>query len=324
MKKIRKILIIIMLATAINTVAQSGYQSFLNGDTIQWYVNQDEIEEGFISYLFSTGDTAIIDNLKCKELKYKYVWLNNDGTHSYQEYPTNTIQFLSEDTLTGKLWLIYRYSSDTTPFIKKLIVDMSLNVGDTFFMPLIFRNRVIDTFNYVVDSVLYINNRKHIFMRDRGMRNLFYGSNIFIEGVGSTHFLFYPIGYNGWEEWDWEFRLLSCCYKNGLSVFRDLYYFYLEENDDCVMRRISITSPEATPSITAYPNPTKDRVTLEFGEARFSTLRLVNTAGATVLETALTGHEPQLTLQLKDLPAGIYSCILSGKDGTATQKIVVE
>ncbi|MBR4199299.1 MAG: T9SS type A sorting domain-containing protein [Bacteroidales bacterium] len=78
------------------------------------------------------------------------------------------------------------------------------------------------------------------------------------------------------------------------------------------------------PRITTYPNPTKDRVTLEFGEARFNTLRLVNTAGATVLETTLTGQEPQHTLQLKGLPSGIYSCILSGKDGTATEKIVVE
>ena len=119
--------------------------------------------------------------------------------------------------------------------------------------------------------------------------------------------------------------VLSCCYRNGVSEYRDTFIWYLEDYEDCFFRfNISITYPESIPNITAYPNPTKDRVTLEFGEARFSTLRLVNTAGATVLETTLTGHEPQHTLQLKGLPAGIYSCILSGKDGTATEKIVVE
>ncbi|MBO7541440.1 MAG: T9SS type A sorting domain-containing protein [Bacteroidales bacterium] len=85
----------------------------------------------------------------------------------------------------------------------------------------------------------------------------------------------------------------------------------------------SITTPEATPTITAYPNPAKDRITFDFGGAVFETLQVINTAGVVVREARL-GGQTHFSLPLKGLPTGIYSCILSGKDGTATEKIIVE
>ena len=85
----------------------------------------------------------------------------------------------------------------------------------------------------------------------------------------------------------------------------------------------SLITPEALLRITTYPNPTKDRITLEFGEAQFEKLQVINTAGVVVREARL-GGQTQYSLPLKGLPSGIYSCILSGKDGTATEKIVVE
>ena len=328
MKKIRKILIIIMLATAINTVAQSGYQSFLNGDTIQWNI-VNVTEAGFSYYIFYPTDTFYIDSFPCRKLNCLSVF-NRNGDYYYQEYPY-TKQYLSEDTATGRLWMYFCYNNDTTHFTKKLLVDMSLNVGDTFSLPLYnYRGYYCDdTLVYIVDSIKNINGKKHIFMSYIDYRHDIYPANIFIEGVGSAQFLFFPIAsrysflaYSGQEE-----RILLCNFKDGNIEYNNDYYFTgsTPNLSDCFPPVSGITQVGSSHiKITAYPNPTKDRVTLEFGEARFSTLRLVNAAGATVLETTLTGHEPQLTLPLKGLPAGIYSCILSGKDGTATQKIVVE
>ena len=97
MKNIRKTLIIIMLATAINTVAQSGYQSFLNGDSIQWYVNilqENTCSEPPINYIFSVSDSLFIDSNKCRKLTY----CPSNGNYPH----TDTRQYLSEDTLTGQ------------------------------------------------------------------------------------------------------------------------------------------------------------------------------------------------------------------------------
>ena len=135
-----------------------------------------------------------------------------------------------------------------------------------------------------------------------------------IEGIGSTRGLLYF----GQEQ------PLCICPNNDLLCFiQNDSLIYHWSNWDCFPTN-TIKTPGTSAIITVYPNPAKDRITLAFGEARFSTLRLVNTAGATVLEATLTGDESQHTLLLTGLPAGIYSCILSGKDGTATEKIVVE
>jgi len=323
----RFLLTLAVLAIANNTNAQSGYQSFLNGDTVQWNIEND-FEGGGEYYVFYTTDIFYIDSVPCKKLNCLSVY-NRNGDYFYQEYHNNTRQYLCEDTITGRLWMYFCNNSDTTHFTKKLLVDMSLNVGETFSLPLYnyrgyYRD---DTLVYIVDTIKIINGKKHIFMSYINARHEI--ANIFIEGVGSVQYLFFPIAshypylaYYGQEE-----RFLLCHFKDGNIDYNNNYYFSggTPNLSDCFPPVSGITQVGSSYiKITAYPNPAKDRVTLEFGEARFSTLRLVNTAGATVLETTLTGHEPQHTLQLKGLPAGIYSCILSGKDGTATEKIVVE
>ena len=317
----KKTLIIIMFATAMNAVAQTGYQSFLNGDSIQWYMVDDVLDEGYRGLILSVNDTHSVDSALCKTLSSKRVWYDRNGNLQYS-WQTSSIGFLREDTITGRLWLYFRKNNT---LIKKLIVDMSLDVGDTFVLPLFHDNYGDDwdTLKYTVDSISNINGKKHIFMSDKRYDD-FILSNVFIEGVGSSYFMFFPLEAQHYELLEWYFRFLLCFYRDGVKEYSAGYYWLYEEDYYNCVPKLSLITPNAPPRITAYPTPTKDRVTLEFGEARFSKLRLVNTAGATVLETTLTGQEPQHTLQLKGLPAGIYSCILSGKDGTATEKIVVE
>lgn len=226
---------------------------------------------------------------------------------------------IREDTASRRIY-VGRGSGNT--FEETLLYDFSVNVGDTVKRGLYYNYSIENI--YVVDSIDTVTlggvPRKRIHFHDNDhcvftRNDVFDIGESWIEGIGSTLGLFHPSLI--WAETEVEENVLVC-YSNGDSVIYHNSHF-----TDC-MPTASLITPNAPPRITAYPNPAKDRITFDFGEARFSTLRLVNTAGATVLETTLTGQEPQHTLQLKGLPKGIYTCILSGKHGTATEKIVVE
>ncbi len=324
MKTLKYLISLMLLALYVNSKAQIGYQSFLSSDTTQWYIEQDALyEERVNSYEFTATDSFYIDGVFCRKLTCSYVFLGDNRSFSYIPYPTNTSNYLCEDTVSGKLWLYMIDVNDTTNITKKLMVDMSLEIGDTFCLPLFIGNNYVDSIVYIVDSVLYLGGKKHIFMSNKSIREYELKINIFVEGIGCSNLMFYPIGYSGISDWFYELGFLRCCYKNGLSVYRDTLIWYMNDYEDCVQSYISLHEPEPTSRITAYPNPTKDRITFDFGGAQFETLQVINTAGVVVREARL-GGQTQYSLQLKGLPSGIYSCILSGKDGTATEKIIVE
>ncbi|MBQ3617772.1 MAG: T9SS type A sorting domain-containing protein [Bacteroidales bacterium] len=255
---------------------------------------------------FLNGEDTIISGIFHKKLFFSY---NGDTA--------NAIFYggLYEDSLR-RVW----YSGEIPPHGEDvhvissnnyscMLYDFSLKVGDTIDREIMTNTdaqvvSLIDTID--IGGVL----RKRIHFENMDFT--------WIEGIGSSFGLLY---YNG-ETPTCDMcpnNVLLCNIQNGTLV----YHLNNLENSECFSTNATI-SPESAPRIAAYPNPANERVTLEFGEAQFHTLRLVNAAGYTVLQLSLTGHEPQLTLQLKGMPKGIYSCILSGKDGTATQKIVVE
>lgn len=327
MKKIRKILIIIMLATAINTVAQSGYQSFLNGDTIQWNFIHSYSESGPHYFVFIATDTFNIESVPCRKLK-SYGVSNRNGIYYYHEYTSAIRQYLSEDTSTGRLWMYFCNNSDTTHFTKKLLVDMSLNVGDTFTFPLYNNIHDDDTLVYVVDSINYINGKKHIYLSHAwGWNHYFFPANVFIEGVGIAEYMFFPVESSGWPSIPEETRVLICAFKDGNLEYYDNFYRFYDETpnlSDCFPPVNGITQVGSSHiKITAYPNPTKDRITFDFGGAVFETLQVINTAGVVVREARL-GGQTQYSLPLKGLPAGVYLYRLQNGE-TATQgKFVVE
>ena len=204
---------------------------------------------------------------------------------------------------------------------------MSLNVGDTFTFPLYNNTHDDDTLLYVVDSINYINGKKHIFMSIPLGNNFYYWSeNVFIEGVGVSNYMFLPVATDGWPSIPEVERTLLCSFKNGqLEFYNDLYFYRgTPVVLDCFPRVSEITQVGSTHiKITAYPNPAKDRITFDFGGAQFETLQVINTAGVVVREARI-GGQTHYSLPLKGLPAGVYVYRLQNGE-TATQgKFVVE
>ncbi|MGH1337773.1 MAG: DUF7619 domain-containing protein [Aureispira sp.] len=73
-------------------------------------------------------------------------------------------------------------------------------------------------------------------------------------------------------------------------------------------------------ALKVYPNPTQDYITIELSEEATATITILNNLGQVILSKPSTGKNT--SIQLKQLPAGIY--YLSIHDGvqTAVQKII--
>ena len=270
--------------------------------------------EVYYSDVYLSGDSITLDSTTYKILVYKYSRTGDSSTIGVREDSLGRVFMWRYQQSDRKLYDFTLQKGDTTwkenrgegSYVAELVhsVDTLLIAGK-------LRKKI--TFAFLSVSILRLGDGSWDTIVDYTPYYDDFPENIWIEGIGSCGGLVYPyVMDTGYLD---ELRVL-CNFHNDSSNFNFGPF-------DCFPMS-SLITPEALLRITTYPNPTKDRITLEFGEARFSTLRLVNAAGATVLETTLTGQEPQHTLQLKGLPAGIYSCILSGKDGTATEKIVVE
>ncbi len=299
-----------LVATLTAAQAQQTYQPvpFPTGKAY-WCERFDSVGvvNGYLGYIplryafFTNGEDTLIDGISYKKLFY-----SPDGDTSNSFYYGG----IFEDSLRRVHYCGHDsphqpdFISSTSGYMSGIIYDFSIKVGDTLLMDDLLIVTRIDTID--LGGVL---------------RKRFHFDNMdftWIEGIGSSFGLLY---YNG-ETPTCDMcpnNVLLCNIQNGTLV----YHLDYLENSECFSTNFLIT-PESAPRIAAYPNPANERVTLEFGEARFHALRLVNAAGATVLQLSLTGNEPQLTLPLKGLPKGIYSCVLTGKEGTATEKIVVE
>ncbi len=148
-------------------VAQKGicqYQSFFGKTSTSW----NSVGSGLNRVNEWTDSVAYEKDTLLAGVSYKKVSL-------WRAYPNAAYQsdlLFREDTTTGRLWHRYPDSTNT------LIADLSLGVGGQFFHP------VATTVALTVDSVYYVNSRKHVRFQNSSLLDV---PLIFIEGVGPSH-----------------------------------------------------------------------------------------------------------------------------------------
>lgn len=231
------------------------------------YINTNSKGQSYTSIL---GDTATSWSLGWEIFdNYMVVSLKTDGdtviyNHQFRkivfEVSNQLFGFLREDTINGKAWFLYRL--DTS---EQLIMDLNLSLGDSFKINL---EQWMPEFYSIVDSVFYLNNKKHIRFNSKiniaGRQENF----TFIEGISSNAgFAFQTQNLSPSQ----NSHFLFCVSKDNISVFKNNLF-----NGDCFPLLGSIQKIKYNSiSWTLYPNPFTDSAQLLFENPMFQNFKLL-------------------------------------------------
>ncbi|HPT52886.1 MAG TPA: T9SS type A sorting domain-containing protein [Bacteroidales bacterium] len=216
---------------------------------------------------------------------------------------------IREDTNNGR---IYRYYPEQDQEL--LWCDMSLNVGDTFQLPITEWNHYSEDGIYlVVDSIAYINGKKVIYFPGNDISH-FYNSGVdnpesyfvqfnislkFIEGIGPTYG---PMGFldmNGVEPY---LGVLVCVsHQDSLSFM---------QHPDLGCYQMSANIKDApNNSFHIYPTPATNHINIVFSETQHpdGDLFIIDMSGRVVHHFSI--HQVFSTVNVNHLYNGFYTAL---------------
>ncbi len=248
-----------------------SFHAVLNVDSVSWNMTRAELL-GLITF-----------EMYCRS--------NDNSTYAYRFINLNQPQYyidgqFCEDTVTGQLW--YKTQSN----VEHLIVDMSLQVGESF--------EIFSGIWSTVESVSYQDNRKII--QFEWYSWIWKENLLFIEGVGRNIGLLFD-----------ELDYAACKYDNGELV-------YVNQNtnlfDGCVLDPVKVNenNPDETVisiSFTYSKQILIRRTNLIISKTMFT---VFNMLGNKVYEYMLSDN-PQF-INLDFLNSGIYVFMISDEDGS--------
>lgn len=317
-KKNHCIIALFLCSIGLSLNAQTGYQSFFGDSSTTYHV--------FTSMTCYTHDQGILgcgDTYK-HSITYQDTAIFNDTVYyRVLEYRNSChSMYIREDTNTGRL---YRYF----PNLNKefLTCDMSLNVGDTFQLPVYSDYFRFPEYFYweegaklVVDSIVYINNKKIIYFPY--IRNTVYGSAyydgsfekfgirpLFIEGIGPTYSPFgQALPYS-----DEDLNVMLCVDKN------DTLAFMLNEQLGCFQFAVNIKEIENA-KIHIFPNPTNDYINLSIDNLPdiSGEILILDIIGHVVYRKTIDDNTTKVNVA--PFAQGVYTLVFSSKKGKLVSK----
>lgn len=283
MKKICLILLATLLLYAGKLGAQP-YQSIFGKDSTRWEtINKQRLAEvGLPPYVqtnwIHNGEVAIFDTLSYKKIKHTY------GNYIY----------MREDTTIGAVWIYDSFQSK-----EFLFYDYSLDVGDTFHFPSTYTNGYT-TCKTVVDSVRFINNKKHIYLTQVPYTCIEFthgnerDSIVFtmIEGTGANSFVdvFYDRGVS----------YVLCAVKDGVKTD----YTNRVHEGSCKYEYVNIQKINTLQGIRLSPNPARFSIDLSYLPNKPCHISLYDMMGRAVLQRNINGTAAQL--DISSIPPGLY------------------
>lgn len=272
--------IVFILVLNIQAYGQN-YQSLFGSDSTSW-----DITFGYCDGQTTTGSKVLGDTI-INSMSYKKV----GGFLSF----LNLSGYLREDTVSGKAWY-YRESNST----EYLTMDLSLNINDTF--------DIYDFSNtphhFCVDSIYYMNGRKHVQLNATLSLCGSHGRLTFVEGVGTTAGLFFQ------GSIDFLNYYMLCQHKNGVKVASNLIY-----PNSCFVQSIGINENQLNGhSIKVFPVPASTSLTVDINlpTSDLYQISVFDLNGELILQTSIENSAN--TIDVSGLKNGIYQILIENED----------
>lgn len=229
----------------------------------------------------SYGDTTIDEKLYRPVFEYTLPNIRKVG-------------YLREDTLLGKIWFLVPDSGE------KLIMDLSLNKGDTFY--------INDTHWCLADTVFSIDGNKNIVFNEP----INFGDTLkFIESIGPNNLFNFLEYYPFWL----ENAILLCAYKdNGLV--------YINQNhQNCFLVWTSLPEINDFNEFIIYPNPCSGKVTIKINNPdKCSIIRFISCDGKVVIQTKMIQQSNEI--DLSGLNTGFYFIHFKYEDANYFRSVI--
>lgn len=271
-------LTLVMLISAFRVYSQP-YQSVFGKDSTSWFTHVKHYDGAFTERFRCYNEDSVVN-----EISHKII---------YGEYNRNAPAFLlSEDTMTGELWMKHPFLGD------KLLMTLSLDTGDSF---VVYSYGGRPEIMYHVSRVYTDSlHRKVIQFKQKHNRYTFPemvnypDSNImFIEGVGpSTGIAIMSLSD--------DINELLCAYKNEVRTYANLYY-----KGVCHIQYGSVTERFGSNALQVYPNPFTDKIYIEQSSliTAISQAKIYDIQGNLRLTVQLAG---ETGIDVSVLKPGIY------------------
>lgn len=216
---------------------QTGYRSFFGSESTEWHVDEKDYDVWGLNYRYIIGADTVISGLNYRTLEVWRVFVSAPST--YQELYVDEYRsgFVREDTLEGKLWVRNAITGDE----ERLVVDMSLSVGDTFWS----ENRQGSVLSIVRGVYMDSLGRKVVELSD-------YEPMYFIEGVGaSSCFLGGGLYSNTY-----------CIFHNDTLTYRNMDSWDLDTVTCWGTYSVGIDGNQKNAALV-FPNPAHDLINIE-------------------------------------------------------------
>ena len=265
-----------------------------------WHIHCSYQEPGFSfesDHFIRYYDTVVING-------YAYRWLNKGILDS---------ALIREDTGAKRVYArMYNQGQSLADTSEVVLYDFSLQQGDTFAIV----NPNFGSFMHVVDTITHISingiMHKQWLMKAVSANAWDYGV---IEGIGSVYPFFpYMPGI-----------LVSgtpcgvVCFRNaGIGVWSPI------PSSDCMLAVENV--PANTKDITIYPNPAKERVSIELPNQQLgkgSIILVSDCFGRKMLEMHPEPSKRVTQLSTSDWSPGVYNMLVRHSDGSFVSKNIV-
>ncbi len=315
-------LILSVLPVNAQEVAAQPYRSYFEGWYTNWFSKQVIGNQIFSDRLHSGGSFELIDGKEYREARYWQYGSDGDYLECY---------FLREDTGTGKLYFYDKYARTGYSAVEYVIADMSLEIGDKFYLPVDtrfdsgFEGVEQDETGYYteVDSVFYdendSENRKHIRTK---LRHSVTGHVMeFIEGIGSSFGFFYQ------KNSAYMYGELVC-YESGNSEWKNIQYWDEhypgpeETRFNCTYTTLSLMDIPPVTAVSLDIQQSKQSLVIRSDTPVNGQAILYDLPGKIQLKVDITGND---VIQMQNISPGsyIFQVLDENKKTIITEKIIL-